>query len=371
MSEMRHFVYQICWASVGALFVACSSLPPQDASLSKNAPATSSPESSNKLNSAANPTGTESAENGVPPRPGTGESVAHAVTASPLTLSFLPLLETPLSSFALGNGQRISALGNEPWIFEGHKWREVPVPAHLRNWDARNTSVRIFYGRDNQPRLMGWTDVSGSTEPGGVYLRHKATGWQREPAELGRLGHSRGALYGILGEADPEVVCRPGDICLIKRVSGWGQTPADAEPAWVQMAGTHVFKVTDSQVSQLVKDSWETVIAELPSGEVTNVWGDGEGALFLIAGGQLFRKDDEKWSQLATPLDSCRAIAAQPNGKIWVGGTNGVCRLEGAEVDARPVWSCAQQKLGAVVQIEVTSDAVFMASDQGLFRALL
>src|SRR5690606_20747850 len=145
---------------------------------------------------------------------------------------------------------------------------------------------------------------------------------QREPAELGRLGNTRGALYGILGEADPEVVCRPGEICLIKRVSGWGQTPADALPAWIQMAGAHVFKVTDSEVHQLIKDSWVSEMDEVPAGDVTNVWGDGQGALYLIAGGQLFGNEDSKWASVKTPFDSCRAVAGQTDGKIWVGGVS-------------------------------------------------
>ncbi len=367
-------VLRSSWAATAALIVGCSPPFPKGAADEGSAPAAASrTESSDKFgadDSTQLPAGaeTEPSNGELSMASGKGSS-AEQVQTSPLSeLKFERLLEAPLTSFALGNGPRISALGAEPWIFDGIKWREVPVPGHLRNWDPSHAEVRIFYGRDNQPRLMGWIQGSDGGELGGVYLRHKVAGWQREPAELGRLGNSRGALYGILGEADPEVVCRPGEICLIKRVSGWGQTPADATPAWIQMAGHRVFKVTDSQVSLLVKDSWETLMGELPSGKVTSVWGDGKQALYLVAGGVLFRKEGSKWASVATPFEASHALAAQNEAEIWVGGVTGLCRFAPSK-DAS--WHCANEKLGTVVQVEVTAEAVFAAGDKGLYRASL
>ncbi len=371
---MRNGVLRSSWVTAAALFVGCSPPPPKGAADEDSSPAAaSSRESSGNVGAAdsTNPSaGAETETSGGESATASGKgSAAHQVTTSPLSeLKFERLLETPITSFALGNGPRIAALGAEPWIFDGTKWREVPVPGHLRNWDASHAQVRIFYGRDNQPRLMGWTEASGSSELGGVYLRHKATGWQREPAELGRLGNSRGALYGILGEADPEVVCRPEEICLIKRVSGWAQTAADAEPAWIQMAGNQVFKVTDSQVSLLVRDAWETVNDELPPGKVANVWGDGEQTLYLVAGGVLSKREGSKWASIATPLEASHSLAAQNESEIWVGGAIGLCRFG---PNKGVSWQCAQEKLGTVVQVEVTAEAVFAAGDQGLFRASL
>lgn len=275
---------------------------------------------------------------------------------------FERVLPEPIHTFALGNAPRISALGESAWIFDGKKWREAKVPSHLKTWSGSPAGVRIFYGRDNQPRIMGWY-LEGEASVG-VYLRHKVTGWQRDPGEQGRLGNSRGALYGVLGEADPEVLCRPSDVCLIKRVSGWSQTPADDAPAWVQMSGGQVLKASAQGVSRLVGDTWQQLAGDLPGLPVTSLSASSSEVMGAAAGGKAFRLVDGKWLAISTPHEQVRTLNFSAEGELWVGGSAGLCRQEG---DA---WSCAAEELGDVVQIEHDGQVLFVASSRGLYRAV-
>src|SRR5438128_2290169 len=84
-------------------------------------------------------------------------------------------------------------------------------------------------GLPERPPVMGTRSSAAGTRSL-VYWRWKGD-WRDKPREIGRLDRDpHGTLFGILGQADPEVVCRLGDACIVKRVTGWTTIDAPSEP---------------------------------------------------------------------------------------------------------------------------------------------
>src|SRR4051812_37945704 len=128
------------------------------------------------------------------------------------TTVFTRIHSKPVLSAAVGTPPRAAVWsGQSVTMFDGPQARELPAPT----LPPRST-VELFFGRDNEPRLMGFAP-SGAGGDVPVYLRFRQGAFRSEPSELGPLGAPHGALYGVLGFADPEVVCRPRELCLVKR----------------------------------------------------------------------------------------------------------------------------------------------------------
>lgn len=141
-------------------------------------------------------------------------------------VAFERVLDAKVRSIALGNDSRVAVLADVPRVFDGRVWLERPVPDAMHP-PSQDDRVNIYFGRDNQPRLMG-TRVDSDGKAATTYLRLKSGRWKEEPSELGPLASVRGGLYGILGFADPEIVCAAKGLCLIKRLSGWSRTDSDS-----------------------------------------------------------------------------------------------------------------------------------------------
>src|SRR6187551_2379668 len=84
--------------------------------------------------------------------PSSAPAVTPAPQSAPVNVTFERLETTPVVSFALGRPPKVAALARgEVLVFDGEKATRLAAP------DARppDVSVELFFGRDDQPRLMG------------------------------------------------------------------------------------------------------------------------------------------------------------------------------------------------------------------------
>jgi hypothetical protein len=130
------------------------------------------------------------------------------------------LFEQPVRFLITGEDGRLAVLAIEegkivPHRFESGKWSRLELPEAHRA--VADDEIGIYFGRDNRPRLMGYRAAAKKM----VYLRHRDGKWQEQRSEIGALAAEDAHLFGVLGEADPEVVCRVGTLCLIKSRKGW------------------------------------------------------------------------------------------------------------------------------------------------------
>src|SRR5450432_2145811 len=147
-------------------------------------------------------------------------SPSESPPPAPLQVPFESVLAVPVRSIALGEGSRIAVLGDVPYLGDARGLRPLPVPNALRAKPGESDAVRIFFGRDNEPRIMG--SRRSAAGEAAIYWRHTSGAWRDGREEIGQLGGStRGGLWGVLGSLDPELVCRVNVVCIIKRTSGW------------------------------------------------------------------------------------------------------------------------------------------------------
>ena len=201
----------------------------------------SPPELSPEPSSAATPARVLSQHGSATPRP---PGAVPSVPASPPASTPAPVapatyqattitrvLAEPVHALGVdGQYGALGALGGDAWMTtrfkEGQErtWRKLPFPKHLRPAADEKDEARIYFGRDNQPRVMGTR--FGPDGPRQHYLRFRHGRWKTEPHELAAFaGRPHAALYGWLGWDDPEVLCKVGRFCLLKSRRGWSQAP--------------------------------------------------------------------------------------------------------------------------------------------------
>src|SRR6185369_4311065 len=103
-------------------------------------------------------------------------NVAPTALPAPLKLTFTQLLSVPVSAIALGEGTRIAVLADTPYVGDARGLRPLPLPATLRPKATEVDQLGIFFGRDNEPRIMG--SRKGQQGERAVYLRHLSSGWR-------------------------------------------------------------------------------------------------------------------------------------------------------------------------------------------------
>ena len=151
-------------------------------------------------------------------------TVETSAAIAPLALTYAREVEGAASAIALGSPQYAAALGvDRVFLHDANGWRSAPLPSAARAGQA-SLELSIFYGRDDRVRLVGTRLSGGDAE--GLYFRFRPSGFEKDAGEIGRLSSPRGPLLAVLGETEPEIVCRPGDLCLIKRRSGWATVKA-------------------------------------------------------------------------------------------------------------------------------------------------
>lgn len=269
---------------------------------------------------------------------------------------FTRVAEQRVTSIGVGEAGRAAVYApGQAAIFDGQAFRNVELPSL-----PKDATVRVFFGRDNQPRLMGHGTVDGDVKS--VYWRYRHGRFQPEPSELGPLGSPKGALYGVLGFADPEVVCRPGATCLVKRISGWGRAPAHDKPIPIVLTNGSVFALHADRVDQLVKDAWTPVTPARTFSGPSDAWQEPNGALFIAEGSSLVRLAGGVWSELPAPIGQINAVFGQSANDLFIAGAIGAAHYDGT------TFRCLGPVPGPVYAIARVGAEVWLGGDTGLYR---
>ena len=108
-----------------------------------------------------------------------------------LKLEVVQVLNVPVRWIALGEGTRLAALSDPPQVGDERGLHPLPLPAALRAKAGEVDDARIYFGRDNEPRIMGTRRSAGAESP--IYWRHTAAaGWRDGREEIGQLGARSG-----------------------------------------------------------------------------------------------------------------------------------------------------------------------------------
>jgi hypothetical protein len=274
--------------------------------------------------------------------------------------TFTRLSSERVTSIGVGEANRAAVYApGRAALFDGKAFRELALPAM-----PADASVDIFFGRDNQPRLMGFA----SNSDGGVrsvYWRYRHGRFQPEPSELGPLGSPEGALYGVLGFADPEVVCRPGVTCLVKRITGWGRAPAHQKPLPIVLSNGQVFALHADRVDQLKKDSWAPLAPARSFQLPVDAWQEPNGALFIAEGTGLVRLSGGVWSELPAPLGQLSAVFGRSAHDLFLVGAAGGAHYDGT------TFRCLRDVPGPLTAIARVGSELWLGGDSGLYRTNL
>jgi hypothetical protein len=262
-------------------------------------------------------------------------------------------------SLALGKPPKIALLAaGEVLLFDGKSFARLAAP------DTRDPelTVEIFFGRDDQPRLMGFRRSKERTGLSPYYRRFKAGRFQPEPSELGPLAGPEGALYGVLGHDDPEVVCRPGSFCLVKRTTGWGRAPAHSEPVRVLLAAGTAWALHADRIERLEQDAWVEVLPERSWAAPRSLFVDAEGAPWIVHGYEVSRLVGGRWERIGSTVLEPRAIWGTSASDVWLVGTGGASHFDGK------TWRHVPNVTGPLSLVARSGTSLWLAGEAGVFR---
>jgi hypothetical protein len=276
-----------------------------------------------------------------------------------MTLS--PLLAVPVSAIALGEGTRIAVLTDTPYVGDARGLRPLPLPAVLRPKAAEVDELGIFFGRDNEPRIMG--SRQGEKGERAVYLRHLPTGWRDGREEIGQLGSAAaGGLWGVLGSADPELVCRAGAICIIKRNSGWTSVPAGSVKRLVTLQDGQLWGLEASGISSIDAHGWSLSIPSPAWTEPRAFWAT-RGEAWVSTAAELFHYRDGKWLTVPSPVGVATSFWGTRPDSLWVVGSAGAAHFDGQQFRTVAI-------AGPLRVVRGRTDAeLWFGGEAGLFRA--
>ncbi|MCC6522972.1 MAG: hypothetical protein IT373_09950 [Polyangiaceae bacterium] len=320
-----------------------------------SASAPSAPLASSAAPLAAEPTAVASAS---------GPAPAPAPEAVPTVKlrAFRRELAEPVRSLAIGK-PRIAAYGARVWLREGGAFKEVPLPASFRAAADEREDARIFFGRDDRPRIMGERTGPGGGRP--VYLRFKDA-WTREKKELARLaGEPQAPLYGVLGHEDPEVVCKVSDLCIVKRRTGWTSFPAEAAPLRIELSGGAVWAVAPGRLLRLGEAGFAPVAASCPYGAPGGVAATPDGTVWVSEPGKdlVHRFAGGSWQSGPSPIAGPRGLYAAGPGDVWLVGDGGVAHHDGAG------WARIEGPTGPLAEVRASGAELWLAGESGVWRA--
>ncbi len=303
------------------------------------------------------------------PAPAPVASAAATVAAPPAPAAwptvklgvFTQVLAGRFASIAVGE-RRVAALGDEPVMLEGGRWSPRPLPARLRPRNGERDEARIFFGRDDLPRLLGTRLGPDGEAP--IYLRFRDGAWREEHKEIGRLREAplRG-LFGVLGHADPEVVCKVGDICLIKRRTGWKNLPAGPARERIELSGGVAWALREGAVARLDGDATWTVMKPPGSaGAIGGVWSAGDEVWVSEPGSaRLHHFHAGAWTDEPAPFADPRGFWGPSRADVWLAGGGGLAHYDGAR------WSRVEGPRGAVAEVAGRGAEVWAAGDAGVW----
>jgi hypothetical protein len=282
-----------------------------------------------------------------------------ASSAATLALDLFREIEAPATALALDLPPHVAALSSAAvWIHDARGWRSEALPASVVKEPP--PKLAIFYGRDHRVRVVGTHLSSGGV--GSVYLRSKAGGLVDGGSEIGHFADGRGGLVAVLGDKDPEIVCRLGDACVVKRRSGWTFVPIPADLERVALGedvgwavGGHAIHRLDERFHVLGDPgSWQRAddlfalhdrafVVETDAGRIhafdgsrwqvtpspiprpRAMWGASANALWLVGDGIAFF-DGSAW-RVAPPVGAFAAVLGRSASDVWVVGAAGVFRV--------------------------------------------
>lgn len=279
--------------------------------------------------------------------------------AEALPLTFVRLRAEPVRQLATGKPPKLAVLSErQVLVLEDSEWHTLP-PIVTGPGDLE---VQLFFGRDNQPRLMG--ALQNAAEVTAYYRRFKGGRWQAEPSELGRLGSPGGALYGVLGYADPEVVCRPGELCLVKRLSGWSTAPAHAAPVPIVLADETGFALHSTHIERLTPEGWRNLQPVRAWQAPSALWVSPSGATWVTEPGthSLWVLHEGSWQRTEAPVSAPRALWGSSDTAIWLVGESGAVHYDGAR------WLCVPAVKGPLTHVMPLGEALLLAGPAGLWR---
>lgn len=245
------------------------------------------------------------------------------------------VLDADVFFLIAGEGGRLAALTDEggavtPVRFEGGTWTTIALPASAAARVGKS-ALGIYFGRDNRPRLMGHRAEGDRRKM--VYLRHRDGVWQDQRGEIGALAGDDAILYGVLGEEDPEVVCKVGSICLLKSRKGWKQLPnAVPETAVIRVFDGNAYALTAEGVLVATDAGFVPYGPRAPWRSEVTGFSVAPGGVVTVAEPaadvlHVLDRRDATWRTERSPVDGPRDVAG-PAGARWVGGDGGLAHEE-------------------------------------------
>lgn len=281
-------------------------------------------------------------------------------------LRFERELEVPIRSIGIGR-PRVAVLADEPWLKDKAGWKQVPIPPALRPKAEESDRLRIFFGRDDRPRLMGTRRRHDGTKEGFVYLRLMPEGWRQARYEIGQLGNPNvsGGLFGVLGHADPEVVCKVGAQCITKRLTGWKTVPSGPGEPLVRLCGPQAWALYPDGIAWMTDSGWQPLAGTPPWKDPTGFWAvDRRDAWVSVAStNRIHHYDGERWNEQASPVARPRSFWASAKGDVWLVSDEGAAHFDGRG------WSRVQGPDGPLSEIEGTDAGdVWVGGQSGLWH---
>lgn len=303
-----------------------------------------------------------------PPTAPSGAAPASVPTVE--RLRWTRELERPVVSLGLGK-RRLAAIAasehgaRDVWLSDGKAWKLVALPERLVAKEGERDDARIFFGRDDQPRILGSRSEGAAPRP--LYLRYRPpAGWVAERNETGRLlGPPPSALFGVLGHDDPEVVCKLGDTCIIKRLTGWSNVGSPAAVMRVELAGGLAIAFATRSLMRLEQSGFVAVGGEAPFGQPGGATVDSTGAAWVSEPGTstLHRFDGQRWAAHPSPLRSPRGLWAASASDVWLAGDDGAAHYDGH------AWRKIVGPEGPLSEVfGRDGDDVWLAGETGVWR---
>jgi len=271
-------------------------------------------------------------------------------------LTVTRVLDAPVHSLALGQKGRVAALGNDAWLDVGKGLQKLPRPP------ANDPSVTLYFGRDDQPRLMG------TSQGRGVYARFRKGGWERGASEIGKLGSLPMApLFGVLGYDDPEVVCAPDRLCIVKRHTGWTMMAPPPGVPRVELCGKVAFAWDRAAVHRLGDAGWRAHDVKPTFSRAEHLWAVSDADIWLAERepSQVHHFDGKQWKAEPAAVQGPRALWATGASDVWLAADGGAAHFDGQR------WSRVEgldQPLNVV--IGRSAREVWFAGQSGVWRGL-
>jgi hypothetical protein len=251
------------------------------------------------------------------------------------------VLDAGIVALSVERAPHVAALSaNAAFVHTGKGWQEVPLPAHPHL--AREGAVReLFYGRDYRPRLV--VNVETERGPDRSYFRLLPGGFRsaldelgplaRKPKPLGQGGCSDcfdNRLVAVLGNEDPEIICRPRDVCVVKRVTGWATLPAPEDVRHAAIFGGKAYLLAGKALLSVEGDKTLKVLSEEGPWSLARGLVLVDGAPWVLdTGAVLHRFDGKSYRSFMSPVGPPRALFGESEGELWVGGQGGLARFDG------------------------------------------